>query len=191
MRRDIMLSMSKGMRVQALWLLCGLLLMGASRPAHTQVGYDRPGGDYASAPSRSGDPSVCAARCERDSRCRAWAFSYPMTESTNAICWLKSRVTPRFAAPCCVSGVRGAGIIELSAGPIEFAIDRPGGDYRHFELPSDPTGKSCQSACEGEETCRAWTYTRPGYLGTSAICYLKNRVTRPTRKPCCVSGVVR
>ena len=183
--------MSKGMTVQAIWLFCGLLLMGMSVSAHAQVGYDRPGGDYASTPSRTGDPAQCAARCERDSRCRAWAFSYPMTENPNAICWLKSRVTPRLAAPCCVSGVRGAGIIELSPGPIEFAIDRSGGDYRHFELPADPTGKSCQAACEGEETCRAWTYARPGYLAPAALCYLKNRITRPQRRPCCVSGVVR
>jgi hypothetical protein len=186
-----MFSVSKAMTTQALWLFCGLLLIGASVPAHAQVGYDRPGGDYASTPSRTGDPAQCAARCERDSRCRAWAFSYPMTENANAICWLKSRVTPRLAAPCCVSGVRGAGIIELSAGPIEFAIDRSGGDYRHFELPQDPSGKSCQAACEGEETCRAWTYLRPGYLGSAAVCYLKNRITRPVRRPCCVSGVVR
>jgi PAN domain len=182
---------SKGMRVQALWLACGLLLLCAIGPAAAQVGYDRPGGDYASTPSRSGDPALCAARCERDSRCRAWAFSYPMTESANAVCWLKSRVMPRMAASCCVSGVRGAGIIELNPGPVEFAVDRSGGDYRHFELPPDPTGKSCQAACEGEETCRAWTYTRQGYVGSTAVCYLKNRITRPLRKPCCVSGVVR
>ena len=56
-----------------------------------QVGTDRPGGDYASYPMRSGDPAQCAARCERDPRCLAWAFSYPMTESSNAVCWLKSR----------------------------------------------------------------------------------------------------
>jgi hypothetical protein len=179
------------MRVQALWLLCGLLLLCASAPAEAQVGYDRPGGDYASTPSRSGDPSLCAARCERDSRCRAWAFSYPMTENANAVCWLKSRVTPRTAASCCVSGVRGAGIIELNAGPVEFAVDRSGGDYRHFELPPDPSGKSCQAACEGEESCRAWTYARPGYLGSTALCYLKKRITRPLRRPCCLSGVVR
>ena len=78
------------MRVQALWLLCGLLLFCASGPAAAQVGYDRPGGDYASTPSRSGDPALCAARCERDSRCRAWAFSYPMTETANAVCWLST-----------------------------------------------------------------------------------------------------
>jgi hypothetical protein len=134
-----------GMKVQALWLFGWLALLGVSGSASAQVGYDRPGGDYTSAPSRSGDPAQCAARCERDSRCRAWAFSYPATENANAICWLKSRVTPRVAATCCVSGVRGAGIIQLNSGPIEFAIDRSGGDYRHFELPPDPAGPGLTS----------------------------------------------
>jgi hypothetical protein len=181
------------MRLVGHWLFCALVVAvaAAGAPALAQVGYDRPGGDYQSAPLRSGDPALCAARCERDARCRAWGFSYPLTENPNAVCWLKSRVTPRLATTCCVSGVRGAGVIEPHSGPIEYSIDRVGGDYRNFELPSDPTGKSCQLACEGEEGCRAWTYLRPGYVGATATCYLKSHLTRPQRKPCCISGVVR
>jgi hypothetical protein len=174
-------------------LICALLvaLVAANVPAWAQVGYDRPGGDYQSTLLRSGDPASCAARCERDARCRAWAFSYPMTENPNAVCWLKSKVTPRVATTCCVSGVRGAGVIEPYTGPTEYSIDRPGGAYRNFELPADPTAKTCQAACEGEEQCRAWTYLRPGYVGPAATCYLKSHLTRPQRKPCCISGVVR
>src|SRR5262249_25434797 len=128
------------MRHVARRLICALIvaLAAANTPAWAQVGYDRPGGDYQSTPLRSGDPATCAARCERDARCRAWAFSYPMTENPNAICWLKSKVTPRVATTCCVSGVRGAGVIEPYSGPTEYSIDRPGGDYRNFELPADP-----------------------------------------------------
>jgi hypothetical protein len=184
MRRRVAASMF------GLWLALAALAAGGA-PAQAQVGYDRPGGDYTSFPLRSGDPTQCAARCERDSRCRAWAFSYPATESANAVCWLKSRVMPRIALGCCVSGVRGAGVIEPRSGPIEFSIDRTGADYRHFEMPTDPTGKSCQLACEAEEGCRAWTYQRAGYGSPNAVCYLKNRITRPYRKPCCISGVVR
>ena len=144
-------------------LLIAVAVFGA--PARAQVNFDRPGGDYASFPMRSGDPAQCAARCERDARCRAWAFSYPVTENANAVCWLKSRVMPRLASTCCVSGVRGTGVIEPRGGPTEFGVDRNGGDYRHFELPADASGKSCGAACEGEEGCRAWTYVRPGYVG--------------------------
>jgi PAN domain len=169
----------------------GLLIVLAGTLAEAQVGFDRPGGDYASFPVRAGDPAQCAARCERDGRCRAWAFSYPATESASAVCWLKSRVMPRVASTCCVSGVRGTGVIEPRIGPIEFDVDRNGGDYRHFDVPADASGKSCEAACKTEESCRAWTYVRPGYVGSSAVCYLKDHITRPVRKPCCVSGVVR
>src|SRR5712691_2732521 len=163
-------AMRRDRRGSGFGLLVALALLGA--PAKAQVGFDRPGGDYASFPMRSGDPAQCAARCERDARCRAWAFSYPITESANAVCWLKSRVMPRI-------------------GPIESGVDRFGGDYRQFDVPADPSGKACQVACEDEEGCRAWTYVRPGYVGSSAVCYLKNHITRPVRKPCCISGVVR
>jgi hypothetical protein len=168
-----------------------LFFMALTAPALAQVGFDRPGGDYASAPLRSGDPAQCAARCERDGRCRAWAFSYPMTEGANALCWLKSRVTSRIAASCCVSGVRGVGVIAPKTGPVEFAVDRIGGDYRHFDMAADPTGKTCQADCEADQTCRTWSYLRPGYGQASAACYLKNRITRPQRRSCCLSGVVR
>src|SRR5437660_1717851 len=170
-------------------LLVALAMLGAT--AGAQVGFDRAGGDYTSFPMRSGDPAQCATRCERDPRCRAWAFSYPVTENANAVCWLKSRVMPRVSAPCCVSGVRGTGVIEPRSALAEFSTDRFGGDYRHFDAATDPNGKSCQMACEAEEGCRAWTYVRPGYVGSSAVCYLKSRITRPLHKPCCISGVVR
>jgi hypothetical protein len=181
--------MRRGLFRLGVGLLVALAALGVT--ARAQVGFDRPGGDYTSFPVRSGDPAQCAARCERDPRCRAWAFSYPATEGANAVCWLKSRVVPRSESSCCVSGVRGTGVIEPKSGGTEFGVDRSGGDYRHFELPADSSGKSCEKACESEEGCRAWTYVRPGYVGSSAVCYLKNRITRPARKPCCISGVVR
>ena len=54
-----------------------------------------------------------------------------------------------------------------------------------------PTGAACKAACEDDNRCRAWTYVRPGYIGPSARCYLKDKITRPRHKPCCISGVVR
>jgi hypothetical protein len=162
----------------------------ATATARAQVHYDRPGGDYASAPVRSGDPAACANRCERDSRCRAWAFAYP-DPGGPAVCWLKNQVRPRIESVDSVSGVRGAGVIEPKKGAVEYSIDRNGGDYRSFELPSDPTGLACKSACEAESRCRAWTYLRPGYGGPTAHCSLKDKVKPPRRRPCCISGVVR
>jgi PAN domain len=168
-----------------------LIGLAAAGPARAQSGYDRRGGDYLSFHIRNGDPTVCAGRCERDARCRAWSFSYPLTDSTLATCWLKNRVPPRQPAKCCVSGVRGAGVIEPRKGPTEFSIDRYGGDFRNFEIAPDASGAACRAACDADNRCRAWTYVRPGYLGQSAHCYLKSKLTRPRRKPCCISGVVR
>src|SRR5262245_66277904 len=144
-------------------LLIALAVSGAT--ARAQVGFDRAGGDYASFPMRPDDPPQFPTRCERAPRCRALAFSYPVTESANAVCWLKSRVTPRLAAPCCVSGVRGTGVIEPKTASNEFGVDRNGGDYRQFELPADSSGKRCEGGCEGWEGCSGWTYVCVGYWG--------------------------
>jgi hypothetical protein len=168
-----------------------LAMAGNPATAQAQSGFDRRGGDYTSVPIRNGDPADCAARCERDARCRAWSFSYPRTENTLAICWLKNNVPPRLEDQCCVSGVRGAGVVERREGPLEISIDRLGGDYRYFEIAADPTGDACKAACEAENKCRAWTYVRPGYITPFPRCYLKDKLKPPRRKPCCISGVVR
>ena len=160
-------------------------------PAWAQLGYDRPGGDYATVIIRSGDPAACAARCDRDGRCRAWTFSYPRTDRIAATCWLKNRVTPLVENNCCISGVRGARLFEPEIGDVEYSIDRYGGDYRGFDTRPSPDGEPCAKACEADKRCRAWTYARPGYVGPSARCFLKNRIRPPRRRPCCISGVVR
>jgi len=162
-----------------------------SPSAVAQSGYDRPGGDYASAPVVNGDPAVCAGRCERDRACRSWSFSYPPAAGGPAMCWLKRDVVPAVAASCCVSGVRGAGVVEPHLREVEYSIDRAGGDYRTFEAAEDPTGKPCAEACKAESRCRAWTYRRPGYGMAGPRCYLKDAIKPPRRRPCCISGVVR
>ena len=167
-----------------------LSFMLAIMPARAQVGFDRPGGDYTSFPVRTGDPALCSLRCEHEARCRAWSFVYPSGDNP-AVCWLKLQVPARTEDSASVSGVRGAGVVAPRHGRIEFAIDRTGGDYKSFELPSDPTGLACKAACEADNKCRAWTYVRPGYLGAAARCFLKDKVKPPHHKPCCISGVVR
>jgi hypothetical protein len=66
-------------------------------PSSAQVGFDRRGNDYTSFAVRSGDPAVCAARCDRESRCRAWSFAYPTAERP-ATCWLKEPGAARVEA---------------------------------------------------------------------------------------------
>jgi hypothetical protein len=168
-----------------------LAAVTVARPAQAQANFDRPGSDYQSSIVPTGDPADCAMICERDRHCRAWSFNYPTDITNGAICWLKNSVPPRVADNCCVSGVRGAGVVEPRNGATETSIDRLGGDYRNFELKSSEGDEPCKTACVGDNKCRAWTYARPGYVGKAAHCFLKKEIKPPRRKAGFISGVVR
>jgi hypothetical protein len=184
--------MGKGRRLGAyVLLLVGLAAAIGARQAAAQANFDRPGGDYQSSPVASGDPADCALVCERDRRCRAWSFSYPTDTTSGALCWLKSNVPARVEDNCCVSGVRGAGVVEPRNGAVETSIDRAGGDYKSFELKSGEGDEACKSACTGDNKCRAWTFARRGYVGREAHCFLKKEIKPPRRKAGFISGVVR
>lgn len=68
-------------------------------------------------------------------------------------------------------------------------IDRPGGDYKNFDLngeyPSD-----CRDACAKDSKCQAWTYVRPGVQGPKARCWLKASVPPAHPNNCCISEVI-
>ena len=180
-------------RLLGAWLVSLVFLAGVTdlRPAHAQANFDRPGDDYQSSPITSGDPADCALACERDRRCRAWSFSYPTDSAGGAVCWLKHGVPAPVPDNCCVSGVRGAGVVEPKNGAIETSIDRAGGDYRSFGLKKSEGDEACKAACTDDNKCRAWTYARPGYIGKEAHCFLKKEIKPPRRKPGFISGVVR
>src|SRR5258707_14512187 len=98
--------------------LCGLALgLLAAMPARAQTGFDRPGGDYARFTVQSGDPEGRSARCDRDGRCRAWAFSYPGTAALRggelAACWLQNQGQALVENRCCASRAHGDALLEL------------------------------------------------------------------------------
>jgi hypothetical protein len=71
---------------------------------------------------------------------------------------------------------------------LELNIDRPGGDYRGFDLVrADP--KECMQACTADGRCKSYTYVRPGVQGPRPRCWLKNNVPTPISSSCCTSGV--
>ena len=168
-----------------------LAAAATTRPAQAQANFDRPGGDYLSSPVPSGDPADCALVCERDRRCRAWSFNYPTDTAVGAVCWLKNSVPARVQDNCCVSGVRGAGVVEPRNGAVETSIDRVGGDYHSYALKSGESDEACRAACTDDNKCRAWTYARPGYVGKAGHCFLKKDIKPPRRKAGFISGVVR
>jgi hypothetical protein len=71
---------------------------------------------------------------------------------------------------------------------IEDRVDRPGADYRDFDLPrAEPA--LCRKACEDDGQCVAFTYVRPGVQSSAARCWLKEGVPEPEPNDCCASGV--
>jgi len=180
--------------MRKVWLIIvAAVMLGAfvtPPEALAQVGFDRPGGDYKRLALDSGDPAECAMICERDRRCRAWSFSYP-AQPGGAVCRLKTGVPKRTSDACCVSGVRGAGVVESRTQTLEMSIDRVGGDLRDFSLKADQGGDACRRACDADSRCRAWTFARAGYGGREPRCFLKSQIKPPRRSPCCISGVVR
>ena len=171
-------------------LLIALAVLGA--PARAQVGFDRPGGDYASFPhalrrsrpmrrplrARSALPRLGLLLSRDRKRQRRLLAQVPGHAAGRSDLLRVRRARDRRH--------RAAQRDRSSSASIASAATTGSSRFRPI-----PNGKSCQLACEGEEGCRAWTYVRPGYVGTSAVCYLKNHITRPVRKPCCISGVVR
>ncbi len=74
------------------------------------------------------------------------------------------------------------------AQAMEWGVDRPGHDYRSFNLAA-PNPNLCESQCTAEGQCVAWTYVNPGVQGPQARCWLKSAAPGPVRNNCCVSGV--
>jgi 1-phosphatidylinositol phosphodiesterase len=95
------------------------------------------------------------------------------------------------AAGCTVydngQGMSPASPGSSSAG-LEFGIDRPGGDYRSFDL-GVPRPEDCRDACLADPGCASFTYVNPGVQGPSARCWLKNNLMPAMANNCCVSGV--
>lgn len=84
--------------------------------------------------------------------------------------------------------VSGAASANTASATFEYDVDRPGSDYRTFELESaDPA--LCASQCGKEPKCKAWTFVKPGVQGPSARCWLKDRVPQPVTASFAVSGV--
>ena len=74
---------------------------------------------------------------------------------------------------------------------VEQNTDRPGGDYKNFDL-SQPRYESCRDACANDANCTAYTYVKPGVQGPNARCWLKSGPPAPAgSSECCISGVKR
>lgn len=101
--------------------------------------------------------------------------------ASSLLAWIASGCTIHAAGyPAGGPGPAGAGL--------EPNVDRPGSDYRNFDLPQ-PRAEDCRDACLADPGCAAFTYVNPGVQGPSARCWLKNSVPASRYSDCCVSGV--
>src|SRR5260370_40123317 len=121
------------LRAALLFLMSLIFAVAMPASGFAQTNFDRPGGDYTHSEVASGDPADCALTCERDRRCRSWSFNYPTDAMIRAMCWLKNGVPARVQDNCCVSGGRGAGVVEPRNTTIETSVDRFGVDYKSFD----------------------------------------------------------
>ena len=157
------------------------------KPPGLESKIDRPGSDYRDFDLNEARPELCQKACLNDAACRAFTYVSPGVQGPKPRCWLKNAVPPATFSECCTSGIKAANP-PPPAKTLEPGVDRPGSDYRNFDL-DETRPELCQQACANEATCRAFTYVKPGVQGPKARCWLKNAVPAPKPSDCCTSGV--
>ena len=71
-----------------------------------EVGWDRPGFDYANFELQNPREILCQWRCQQQrGRCKAWTYVNPGLQGRYARCWLKDRVPTPVRSKCCTSGI--------------------------------------------------------------------------------------
>jgi hypothetical protein len=133
-----------------------------------EPGVDRPGLDLSGMPLTNQSPNSCETACARRADCRAWTHV-----TSNGQCWLKGFVPAPFAGSGVTSGVRRG---------LEVNVKRAGTQLSAQNL-TDPSPEECQSLCENNTQCKAWTlYTKQnGEQGNFNRCILQSTIaTRVT-----------
>ena len=113
---------------------------------------NRAGSDYRSFDLPQASPQMCSNACAGESACQAYTYVKPGVQGPNAKCWLKSSVPAASANDCCVSGVKAAVAPPAGSVTVEDGVNRPGGDYRSFDL-SQAIPDLCRAACAGDSVC--------------------------------------
>jgi len=78
--------------------------------------------------------------------------------------------------------------VAANSNSMELNTDRPGRDYRSFDMPWDDPA-ICREACERDLKCKAWTYVKPNIQGQYSRCWLKHSVPDARQNSCCTSGL--
>ena len=77
-------------------------------------------------------------------------------------------------------------VFTVPAFAAQPGIDRPGFDYKHFDVGA---WDQCNAACTDEGVkCKAWVYVVPGVMGPSGFCSLKWTKPAAVKNPKATSG---
>jgi PAN domain/TIR domain len=144
------------------------------------------------------DPVNCQVVCRTDSSCAAWTYVPPKTAGQPGRCLVKAVIPDQFPNVCCVSAIERAPDPQFREPPpvpatmagVLRGIDLFAGDYRSFSGPQ-ATPEACQAACKAESPCMAWSYVRPGVVGSEQRCFLKSKLPSEVHSTCCISGIER
>jgi hypothetical protein len=151
-------------------------------------GVNLPGHDYTSFNLERNDVALCHHRCQEDPNCKAYTFVKPGIQGPQARCWLKSGIPAAQQNACCVSGARTPASPEEGTFVVQHNENRPGNDYMSFDLQG-PSAGLCQTRCQEDPRCKAYTFVRPGVQGPQARCWLKSAAPPAQHNTCCISGV--
>jgi hypothetical protein len=89
---------------------------------------------------------------------------------------------------CTLFAIAAIAVVGVAvADGIEYETDRPGADYKGFEL-EHADYVLCHRACMDDERCKAWTYLSGGD-GKKPMCFLKDAVPAAVPHARCTSGV--
>ena len=79
--------------------------------------------------------------------------------------------------------------LPVQAGPaFEESVLRQGADYDMI-FRDGLTAQDCQTACQLDDRCKAWSFVKPTPQNPRPLCSLKSAVPSPQTNRCCISGV--
>lgn len=83
----------------------------------------------------------------------------------------------------------GQQVVLPSNDPMMVGTDLMGNDYNRTLL-DDNNAASCQSICDKDAKCLAWSWVKPNSgQGPKAVCYVKSAIPNQTKNPNVTSGV--
>jgi hypothetical protein len=163
-----------------------LLSAGASDAQnrwYVENGVDYFGGDYEWFEPTAPDARVCRNACNEDAQCAAFTWTGPTTSEPRGRCYLKTVVTSRRAADCCVSGQKLPPTEPIFVAEENF--DYYGNDIRDSPAPN---AVFCERVCAANPYCNAYTFVRQVAGNRNGHCYLKASAAGRRADACCHSG---